>query len=249
MARSALSIAQAAAALAGGLTPTSLVGSTDRTAIRFLTVLRHTADELTRMTNTDGGSWSVLEREHSFETVAGQEAYTLPADFTRALQSTLWTPSAYRSARGSLSPSAWRLRRSDYYRNRTAWRYDYRIRQDGLTHQMLLDPVPEDVQPFIFEYVSGAWLQSSAGVRQTDVLDDSDVPVLPTDILELGSLYRYLESRGEDYGTVLARYELARDKQFGLDNEAETIYLGADGAGFYSGYETVPGVTLARPSV
>ena len=228
MTRTILDIGQSVASLAGGAVPQALVGNNDRIATRILTSIRHTGAELSRVKSPEGGGWTMLELEASITTIPGRRDYPLPEGFTHVIGQTLWSDSDFRSARGSLTPQEWRLRRSNYYSGFTGLRQNFRVRRVGDRRVLSLDHIPGTEEVVVFEYVSNAWVvDGTTGLTRVDIGSDSDKTVFDPDVVELGALHKYQETIGSGaYGTTLDRYEIAREEAFSDDRQVEDIILG-----------------------
>jgi hypothetical protein len=83
-----LTIAQNVAREAGFTAPTSLVGNADETAIQLLQLIKTETTDLSNgviagQATPMNFNWQALVKRATFNFVAAQETYSLPADFKR----------------------------------------------------------------------------------------------------------------------------------------------------------------------
>lgn len=210
-----LDIVRDAAAIIGLPRPAAVINNNGISAVLLLALANREGRTLSRMKNAYGGGWTILEREHSFDTVADVDEYDLPGDFYSVIANSVWDRGNFFPVRGGISPQEWQAIRSGLVQS-AQLRRRYRItrtRSAGAVKKFFLDPVPSEVQPQIFEYLSDAWVSNAAGTDQYSVFkDDTDVPLLPADLFERGIVWRYLKSKGFDYASELAEYEIELKK-------------------------------------
>lgn len=87
---SLLTIVQCATDIIGLPRPSQVIGSTDQTVRTLLALLNREGQNLARLRNTWGGGWTILEQEHVFTTVADQDAYDFPSNFSELIFDTVW---------------------------------------------------------------------------------------------------------------------------------------------------------------
>lgn len=149
--------------------------------------------------------------------IFGQFAYTVPADFERPIDNTMWDRSRYWQMRGPLSPQQWQFYKSSIYSRATIQRR-FRFKKVGTVITLSIDPVPTDTgSQLVYEYVSNGWCQSSAGVPQSQWLADTDVGVLDEYLIRLGVKWRALDRLGLDYSSALDDYERGVAKAIAQD--------------------------------
>lgn len=151
--------------------------------------------------------------------------YSLPSDFQRPVDNTMWDRQRYWQMRGPLSPQQWQFYKSSIYSRATVQRR-FRMMRLGSspTYYFTIDPPPTDNgSALVFEYVSNAWCMSSIGTLQTKWLADTDVGILDEYLLYLGTKWRFLERLGVAYDAALADYENQADKAVAHDGGAATL--------------------------
>ena len=147
----------------------------------------------------------------------GQSDYTLPSDFQRPIDNTLWDRSRFWSMRGPQSPQQWQLYKSSVI-GRASIQRRFRFRQEAGAMVFSIDPVPTDNgSALVFEYVSNAWCESSGGTLQTQWLADTDAPILDGYLFTLGVRWRMLRRLGFSFQDELEEYEREVSKAMAKD--------------------------------
>jgi hypothetical protein len=155
----------------------------------------------------------------------GQSDYTLPTDFQRPIDNTMWDRSRYWQMRGPMSPQQWQLYKSSVIGQASIQRR-FRFRQIKGVQVFSIDPVPTDNgSPLVFEYVSNGWCQSSAGVPQNRWQADTDIGILDEYLLMLGTRWRVLRRLGFSYSEELDEYEREVSKAMASDGGAAVLSL------------------------
>jgi len=178
--------------------PVTIVGNTDQVATSLLSAASKAGRSIARKVNSNGG-WLILHKEHTFTTVNAQSDYTLPTDFDRLLQDTLWDRSNYWEMRGPLTPGDWQMYKSSVLGNSISIRKRFRVRNSSGTKVFSIDPTPTSADDMVFEYVSKNWCQSSGGTGQTDWAADTDTGIIDEYLIELDTLWRVLKRLGMSY--------------------------------------------------
>jgi len=215
-----LSIVQTIAEEVGVSAPTSVAGSQDRTARQLLRIVNRAGQRLARK------SWPVLQREYEFDTVAGTASYDLPVDFTELLADTVWDRNNYWQVRGGMTPQEWQVRKSAIVAVATS-RKSFRIKALDGVKKFFLDPTPTDVCTLVFEYTSTAWVQADGGARKASFTSDTDVAILPEELLELSGIWRFRYAKGLDYAESRKEYDQHLETVFGAETGAGAINLGS----------------------
>lgn len=226
--RTMLEIASDAADVSGVGAPASLIGNRDPGARAIVSLLNRAGNNMARMRNTWGGGWTALTREFSFQTVAGQEAYALPSDYQALVDGTVWDRTEFREARGTLSPQQWQRNRSGLIDTVTLAPY-YRLRRGaGAQTQIFLDPVPGEADELVLEYVSDEWIRNGEDASQyrSRMGADTDVPLLPDDLLEMSLIWRFKEAQGLTFAAQLAEYELEAGRRMADDAVVRPVNIG-----------------------
>lgn len=156
-----LSICTNASNNVGVSAPTSVIGSGDPAALRLLQMARRTCMNLSQV------DWVALVVEHVF-IASGSTTFTLPSDYDRLVDGTLWDRSRYWEMRGPMSPQQWQMYKSSLFSQASVQRR-WRIRLGsgdavGGTANFEIDPplsAADTSSTFVFEYVSKNWCRSA----------------------------------------------------------------------------------------
>ena len=204
---SLLTICQQVANDIGISKPITIVGNPDQTAVRLLAQATVALEELGRAYN-----WLELVTEHPFSTVASQDDYSLPSDFSRLVNQTLWDRSNFEEIRGPLSPQQWQEYKSSVLASTaTIWK-KFRIRNVSGTTYFSIHPTPDAVESLVFEYSSKNFCESAGGTGQATWAADTDVPVLDPNLVFLGTRWRVMRRIGMSYADERDEYERELDK-------------------------------------
>jgi hypothetical protein len=197
---SLLSICQTVVEEIGEMDPvTYIAGNTDDDAARQLFAFANkVGKELARQY-----PWQELLSEHTFSTVAATADYALPADFDSMANDTAWDTTTKRRMIGDTNPFRWRALNA--LAVTTQLRFHYRIRASKLW----LYPTPSSVIAMAYDYQSKNWCTSSAGTGQTAFAADTDVSLIPDDLIVLGVKYYYKADNGMDATTAMEEYQRA----------------------------------------
>lgn len=229
-----LTIAQDAAGRLALPIPTSMVGNSDKQAVRLLRIAKEVGKALNRAT-----PWKKLQREHVFTTVEGEEQDGgIPDDFDWIMPNTFFDRSLHRVVEGPLSPESWQSLKSRLITR--VWPA-YRIRGET----MLLTPPQPAGKEFAFEYISRMWCKSASGTEQDSWAADTDVPILDEELHVLGLVARFKWRSGLDYADDLANFngELTQ----AIMREGVRPRLSADGQ--MHGRMKADALAAARPNV
>jgi len=196
---SLLSIVQAFAKRTNINTPTTVLGTTDPQVKQALGLLEEEGNDL-----ASRGDWQQLTNEALHTTIAAesQGAITTIASngFKYIKNDTIWD----RDARTPI-----------YVIDGTDWQQvkatavtgpDYQARFRG--GNLIVNPTPTAGLTWAFEYVSKNWIQDAAGANDSQYFNyDTDVPILPEELLLLGLRWRWLKEKGFEYAESFATYE------------------------------------------
>ena len=237
----ALKLATNVADIVGIEAPTALKNSVEPQSRAMLRLLNRAGQQLARVENTWNGSWTFLEREHTFTTIAGQRDYDLPADFERIIEDTTWDRDTYRQMRGNLSPQEWQQLRSGLIGTVTQAPY-YRIRRAGVGKRraLSLDPIPSGGDVLVYEYVSNHWVVDSAQTAsRAEYVDDTDEALFNDDLMEMSLLWRFKQSRGLSFSPELAEYETEMDRILAQDSGARPLRVSSRRTRSWLGYPSL----------
>lgn len=222
-----LSIVECTADIIGLPRPTTVVTNTDQTVRTMFALLNREGQNLAKLRNGWGGGWSVLEKQHSFSTVAAQDEYALPTDYGEMISDTVWNQDTFWEVRGPLSPQQWQTVKSGLASS-PALRFRFRIKRSATSGEkvFVLDPVPTAVETVVFEYLTNRWASDTGGTTfATKFSADSDVSLLDEDLLEMGLEWRFKAAKGLGFAAELAEYEIERDRRMANDGGTTSILI------------------------
>lgn len=179
--------------------PSSVIGNTDRTAKQMLALSNRSGKQLAQRF-----AWQELIKEATHTTVAAElqgDIETIMPGFNWYLYETLWNRTTRDRVWGPLYPHEWQFLKAS---NVTGPFPEFRIRGKNL--YML--PVPTAGQTIGLEYVSRYWCESSGGTDQEKWAADSDMGILPEDMLTIDLKWRFLKAKGLDYSEEMRDAEL-----------------------------------------
>lgn len=167
--------------------------------------------------------WQALRTEGTFTTTASQEEQAnLTTDFPNArkfLDETFWNRTQQRRI-FRLSPQAWA-----------------RIKSDGVSPSSLVYIVrgnrvlfPSDTvvggETIAFEYIDKRWCSNAAGTTfYRRWSGDTDIPRLDDHLFVLDIRWRFLQSKGLEYGEQFREFQDYLHQKIGEDEPRETLSL------------------------
>ena len=200
-----------------GIPTTTLVISSQDTQVKQLLAL---ANREGREQVAAPVPWAQLQKIQTITLVNGTPSYDFPTDFDSYIPDTVWNPSMRWTVSGPISPQNWEFLKSGLINSQPWMRY--RI----WAGKIYFDPTPtttNDGQTVTIEYQSNSFCMSAAGVAQSRWMKDSDVFLLPDDIMVLGLKWRFLAAKRLDYSEEKAAWSNAYDKEvaraMGLRNQ------------------------------
>lgn len=166
--------------------PNYIVGNTnDDTARTLLSAARKVGEELAR-----DYDWQELSKTATVTTSIGDATYALEADYDRIASDTMWDSSQSRRMFGAKTRREW----AEITNALTSSGISYRWRLHGGLIQ--LDPTPQSVFSFNYEYLSNIYCTDSDGVDRADGWTaDTDLPKLPHDLFIAGIRYYFSDSK------------------------------------------------------
>lgn len=209
---SLLSIAQDVTDAIGLTRPAAIIAGNDQLSRQILSLAKDTLEEL------GGMDWPVLEIPYTFNTVVNQAGYVLPADFDSQIGDTLYNGLQYGNLRGSLTPSDWMRQKSGLQVNMGR----YRFRIFGLPSLLNLQPMPSIVEALTLEYKTKYRVVQADTTYKTTFFADTDVTLMPEELLKQGLKWRLRHAKGLDYSEEFNAYEMLRGQRL-----AQALTLGS----------------------
>lgn len=215
MSRQLLDIIKDAVRAKGVTAPSSIVSSDDF-ALQLLNLAKETAADLL----SRPFDWENLQREATFTTVAGETQINLRSTYPylkKIIDGTVWNRTLQQPMK-TVSAQAWQSMKATGF---AATPYIYRLRGGVWV-------MPEDTdsgQTISFEYVDERPWVDAGGNKLLNPSSDSDVFLLPDNLMLLGVRWRFLEAKGLEYGESFRLYEDQISKCMSDDKPAETLSI------------------------
>jgi hypothetical protein len=133
----------------------------------------------------------------------GQDTYQGPTDYDFSINRTSWDRTNRWELLGPDSPQMDEWHRSGIVttgpRRHFRWVGDVQPTGTGAFYNYRIWPPPQTVDtPFqiAWEYISTHWVESATGAGQTSFQADTDLPILDSQALILGTKWRFLQAKG-----------------------------------------------------
>lgn len=233
-----LTLVQDACALISLPVPPSVVGNGDNAVRILLSCAQREARQLARR-----WTWQRLARKASFTSLAQQsQTGALPSDFDgRLLAETMWNTTRTRRVLGPLDPREWQQRISSVSQGPYA---AFRLQGDAI----LMSPTPSAGEVHTYEYMTRNVCTSAGGTELATWTADSDVPILDDELLLLGIVWRFKQSRGMDYAEDMRTYEIEVVQAMARDGSRRTIDLTGDRDWCWPQYPSGVNITVEDPA-
>lgn len=192
----ALTIVQQACGQLGQSVPTTVFGNTQPQVIQLASLLNQEGLELSKE-----NQWEALTREKIFTSTATQlQVGAIPTDFSRFVNDSMWNRTTARPCKGPITEQQWQMYEAfPIYTNVNP---AFLLRGGNLYFQ----PAASSGATIAYSYVTKYWCTSSTGTEQTEFAADSDICLLPEDLMILGLKWRWLKAKGFDYAEEYRTY-------------------------------------------
>src|SRR5690606_16516283 len=148
---------------------------------------------------------------------------------------TIWDRTEKLPVLGPMSGGEWQAVKAMF---QTGPRFRFRIRQGKL----LANPAPPAGHEWAFEYVSKFWITDETGVDLKQYFSaDSDIVLLPPEIMLMGLRWRWMREKGLDYAEIFRTYELQVKDALGRDGGKPVLSMSDETAGIKPGIFVSPG--------
>lgn len=195
--------------------PSSVIAATDLHTRQLLGLAQQEGKELVKR-----HTWQKLTKEKTFSsTAAAAQTGAIPSDFDHFIDNTFFNRTAKRHLEGPLNPQEWQFAQAV-----TATTVIESFRQRG--DDILITPTPSTGTTYAYEYVSNQWCESSGGADQSVWTADTDVGLLPEELMTLGVIWRFRQAKGLDYSEQFRTYELQLAQIMARDGGKPTLHAG-----------------------
>lgn len=198
-------------------------GSTDQVGIQSLALLNSLGEGLLREHD-----WQNLLKEATFTGTGSTDTFTLPADFFRVVNQTMWATTNREPVRGSMTAQQWGWLQHGIISDGILFRY--RI-ADG---KIQVFPEPPAGEQFTFYYISKNWVKAAASpTPNADALVNwSDVPQFPRALMIKGLKNLLWAAKGFDTTSLNKEYLDELNAYKGQSQGAQVIHLSRPAEGF-----------------
>lgn len=165
--------------------------------------------------------WTHLQRQHTFNTVAGVDTYQLPTDFQRFIDQTGWNRTQRMPLIGPVSPQGWQ--QLQVMTSAGVVDIMYRIVGD----QLKLFPAPQADDTISYEFISDLWVSHVGDTEPLTNAPVSGAEQLWFDrrLLVCGVKLRWLRAKGFDTTAAQDDYDRALSRAQGGDGVAPVLNL------------------------
>ena len=180
--------------------PSTVYGTTDPQVLQMMALLEEEGNDL-----SSRGAWEGITLETNFTTLAAESQgaiATLASGYRYIINNTIWDRTTRLPVCGPMDASDWQAMKA--FTN-TGPRFRFRIR-NGL---LIVNPVPSAGDSWYFEYVTKNWITDSSGVTYKNYFTaDTDLIVLPEELVLTGLRWRWKKEKGLDYAEDFRTYEM-----------------------------------------
>jgi hypothetical protein len=198
------------------------MASTDSQIIQLRALLQEVLEDLVVM------DWTVLMKESTFSTVAGEVQGSLaslaPFGFRSIVRDTIYNRTLRLPVYGPLAASKWQARKA---LPTTGPFYMYRIREGNV----YFSPTPGAGNLCAFEYFSTFAVVPDGGLPTDTLTADTDTFLLDSKLLLAGLRWKWKCEKGLDYAEDFARFQGLVQSILGQDGTKPTLSLDMDGTG------------------
>ena len=198
--------------------PSTVSGSTDPQIKQIKSLLEEEGNDL-----SGRGDWESLTNEAVHTTVANEDQGAIATiasnAFRKIKDETFWDRTLTLPVGGPVSDKDWQALKAMVV---TGPRYNYRIR----TGRLLANPVPTAGNTWAFEYISLNWIIDATAVTYEQYFSaDTDLILLPSEIVLMGLRWRWKREKGLDYAEDFRTYEMQVHKALSHDGARKTLNM------------------------
>jgi hypothetical protein len=230
-----LQIVRDACAEIGIVAPNTATGSTDLQIIQLTALVNREGKELSARY-----SWTSLVRQATHTTLAAEDQGALTtivgatAGFKYIVNDTIWDRTGKYPLSGPTAGPRWQAEKAFNISGPYA---RYRI-YNG--HLYLL-PAPDAGRTLAFEYLTENWVLDTTGATSRNKFTaDDDYPILDSNLITLGAIWRWKKSKGLEYAEDFTSYELAVADAMARDGTKPILSLNGQSSHDFQPFVTVP---------
>jgi len=210
--------------------PTTVVGLEDVQSIQLLSLLNSSGNELQLYY-----PWEQFNKEWAFPTVAGQDAYSLPADWNYFKDQTQWDRTNHWPLLGPKSAQEWAWLKGSLVA--ALPRQRFRVSGD----KFLIWPAPGTPSyNFAMEYISKNWVVTSPNTPTDMVTLDADIVLYNPWLMIKYTKMKFYELKGFQTNAVQSDFLRVFNSLTGKDTGAPILSLSPRHTSEYLGPWSVP---------
>lgn len=214
--------------------PATVYGSSDTLTQQLLGLLEEEGRDLSTR-----GDWEGLIFEATHTTLALEDQGPIVSiaseGFRYIKNQTIWDRTSKLPVCGPMNAQEWQATKAMVTSNP---RYQFRIRGGKL----LVTPAPTAGLTWAFEYVSKYWITDAAGSTYQEYFGaDTDLVVLPAELLLMGLRWRWKKEKGLDYAEDFRTYETQVKDAIGRDGGKAILSMSDSRATVRPGIFVSPG--------
>jgi hypothetical protein len=200
--------------------PETVVDSRDIQVQQLYELANEEGEEL-----ADVYDWQVLRQQYTFVTQASAvQTSAVPGDWNRFISNSFFNRTTQRSVLGPITPQQWQSIQAQPQLNRVFLAF---IQRAG---QFLITPTPTPNETIAYEYVTRNWVYDVVGDPKDSFTRDDDETYLDPRLIILGIRWRFLKSKGLEYGEDFKTYQTERNQKMARDGgNTELSTTGSDG--------------------
>lgn len=216
----------------GKTPPTVVANSNDATILELFVLSSKSGQELVRGYDfpemLSNAEFLALSAEYQGDIIGlSASAVVANCDYERMVPDTFWDRTIIRKVLGPMTPAEWsQLKANNVIPNPLR----FIVIGKGLYIGPNTGPAAGDTLAFM--YFSNKWCQSAAGVRQKTWVADTDLGVIPEQILELDLIWRWKQAKSLAYAEDLETAQRAINAYTGSAPGRRLLILGGSGPWF-----------------
>lgn len=220
----------------GLVAPNTATGSTDRQIQQLVALANEEGSEL-----ANRYPWEALQREATWVSTATEDQGAITPTLVAAslgfkyiINDTVWNRSSRYPLSGPTTAPRWQAEKAfgitgPYSR--------YRIRGGHL----LLNPAPSAGLTMSFEYLSENWVLDAAGTTSRDGFTmDDDYPILDSNIITQGVVWRFKSVKGLEYSQEFEKYERLVMDAIARDGTKKIVSMEGETSANFQPWVTIP---------
>jgi hypothetical protein len=162
-----------------------------------------------------------------------RDTFDIPVDYDRYIDQTMWDRRFQWALIGPNSPQFDQWMRSGIVTvgPRRRWR---QVGKNPTVFRVFPPPTASNDAPgtLVWEYISNAWVLKQNGTYASSLTADTDVPVFPDGLLQMGIKWRFWSVKGFSYAELKAEYDDWVNREKARRGGMPTLRLNASQPGY-----------------